>query len=106
MDLRSLIDQLIHRQSDKVTEHDVHYRTHAGHRGAHTDARYACFRNWRVDDPLSAELFYQSREHFKRRTRLSDIFADDKNSWIAAHLFGKSFIDGLPESDFADRRRL
>ena len=38
VDLRRLIDQLIHRQGEKVAEHDIHHRPHAGHGRADADA--------------------------------------------------------------------
>ena len=38
MDLRRLIHDLIHRQSDEIAEHDVHHRPHPGHGRADADA--------------------------------------------------------------------
>ena len=101
MNLRRLIDHLVHRQRDEVAEHDVDHRSHAGHRRADPDAGDARFRNRRIDHALGAELLYQPRQNFERRARLGDIFADDENRGIAAHLLGERFVDCLGEGDFA-----
>ena len=38
VNLRRLVDHLIHRQRDEIAEHDVDDRPHAGHRRADADA--------------------------------------------------------------------
>ncbi len=101
VNLRRLIDHLVHRQRNEVAEHDVDDRPHAGHRRADTDTGDPRFGNRRVDHALGAEFFYQSRQNFERRARLGDIFADDEHRRIAAHLFGERFVDRLAEGDFA-----
>ena len=60
VNLRRLIDQLVHRQGDKIAEHDVDDRTHAGHRRADTDTGDAGFGDRRVDDAFGAEFFDQA----------------------------------------------
>jgi hypothetical protein len=101
MDLRRLVHQLIHRQRDKIAEHDVHHRAHTGHRRADADTGNARLRNRRVDHALGAEFFHQPRQHFKRRARFGNIFADDKHRRIAPHFFGEGLIDRLAKGDFA-----
>ena len=61
----------------------------------------AGFGDRRIDHALCAEFFDQARKHFERRARLGDIFADDENRRIAAHLFGQGFVDRLGEGDLA-----
>ncbi len=101
VNLRRLIDHLVHRQGDKIAEHDVDHRAHAGHRRADADAGDARFRNRRIDHTLGAEFLHQPRENFERRAGFRNVFADDKNRRIPAHLFGEGFIDRLGEGDFA-----
>ena len=43
------------------------------------------------------------RQHFERRARLGDVFADDEHRRIAAHFLGQRFVDRLGEGDFASR---
>ena len=81
----------------KIAEHDVDDRTHAGHRRADADAGDAGFRDRRIDHPLGAEFFHQPGQHFERRARFGDIFADDKDRRIAAHFFGQRFVDRLAQ---------
>ena len=99
VNLRRLVDHLIHRQRDEIAEHDVDDRPHASHRRADADAGDARLGNRRVDDALGAEFFHQPRENFERRAGFGDIFADDKNRRIAAHFFGERFVDRLGEGD-------
>ena len=101
VNLRRLIDHLVHRQRDEVAEHDVDDRPHAGHRRADADAGDARFGNRRVDHALRAEFFHQPGKNFERRARFGDIFADDEHGRIAAHFFGQRFVDRLAEGDFA-----
>src|SRR5262249_4028871 len=99
MYLSCLVHQLIHRQSKKVAEHDIHHRAHPGHGRAYPYSADAGFRNRRIDDALLAKFFHQTGKHFERRTSLCDVFADDEHRRIAAHLLGQGFIDSLSESD-------
>ena len=101
VNLRGLVDHLIHGQRNKIAEHDVDHRPHAGHRRADADTGNAGFRNRRVDDALGAELFHQPGQNFERRARLGDIFADDKHRRIAPHFFGQRFVDRLAKGDLA-----
>ena len=51
---------------------------------------------------LGAELFHQAGEHFERMARFGDIFAQNKDARVAAHLFGQRFADGLRQGQFAN----
>ena len=102
MDFRRLINQLVHRQGNKIAEHDVDHRAHAGHGSANANTGNASLGDRRIDHAFRAEFFHQSRKDFKRRPRLGDIFADDKYSRVSAHLFGQRFVDGLGEGDFSN----
>ena len=97
MNLGGLVHHLVHGEPDEIAEHDVDHRTHAGHRGAHGNAGEAGFRNRRVEHALGAELFHQAGEHFERMARFGDVFAQNEDARIAAHLFGQRFADGLRE---------
>ena len=48
-----------------------------------------------------AKFLHQSRQNFERRSRFGDVFTDDEHRRIAAHFFGKRFVDRLAEGDFA-----
>src|SRR5947209_19472310 len=105
MSFGGLVHHLVHGQGDEVAKHDVNHGTKTGHRSAHGDAGESSFRNRSIDNPFGAELFDQSGENFEGRTGLSDVFADDADTRVAAHLFSERFANGLRKGKFALRHR-
>ena len=102
MNLGGLIHHLVHREGQEVAEHDVDHRAHAGHRRADTYAGETSFGDGRIDDAVGAEFFDESGEDFERCAGLRDVFAEDADAGIAAHLFGESFAHGLRECQFSN----
>jgi hypothetical protein len=100
MDLRRLVDHLIHHQCQEVAEHDVHDGAHAGHRRADGQPGEPRLGNRRVDDALGAELLDKPLDHLEGRARFGDILAEQHDARIAPHLFGQGLADRVAESDF------
>ena len=97
--LGGLVGDLVHGQGQEIAEHDVDHRPHAGHGGADADAGKAGFGDRRVDHAGRAELLDQPAEHLERRAGLGDVFADDEDAGVAAHLLGQRLVHGLREGD-------
>ena len=95
--LGRLVDELVHRQRDKVAEHNVHNRAHPGDRGTNTEASNTRFGDGRIDDALCAEFIDHAGEHFEDGAGFSHILADDKDARIAAHLFADRLADCFGE---------
>ena len=100
MDLRGLVDHLVHDDRQEVAEHDVDDRPHAGHRGADAEAGEAGFRDRRVDDAVLAELVDEAGQHLEGRARFGHVLAHQDDRRIAAHFFGDRFLDGVAEGQF------
>ena len=101
VDLGCLVGHLVHGEGDEISEHDVNHGAKAGHRGAHGQAGEAGFGNRCINHALGTELFYQPRQNFERRARLSHILAENTDTRIAAHFFRQRFADCLREGQFA-----
>src|ERR1700676_126967 len=97
VDLRRLIHHLVHRQRQKIAEHDIHHRPHSRHRRPNTHARKSRFRNRRVNHPLGSKLFHQARKHFDRRPRFRNVLAQYAHPRIAPHFFRQRFPNRLCE---------
>ncbi len=103
MDFRRLVDDLIHRQSEEVAEHDVDDGTHTRHGAPTPRPVMPGFGDGRVEDAFGAKFLNQAGEHFKWRASFGHIFTHDEDAWVAAHLFGQCLADGLRQRDFAHR---
>ena len=88
MHLRSLVHDLIHRQRDEITEHDVDYGTHAGHGTPHSQSGNTCFRDRCINHTRGPKLFDQSYKHLESSAGFGHIFAHDENTWITTHFLG------------------
>ena len=102
MDFGGLVHHLIHGEPDEIAEHDVDHRAHAGHRGAYGDTSEARFRDRRVEHALGAEFVHQSGQDLERMARFGDIFAENEDARIAAHLFSQRFSDRLRQRHFTN----
>src|SRR5262245_37371387 len=60
MQLGGVIDELIHRQSNEVDEHDFHYRAKSGGRRADGESHHRSFADGRVDYTILAESLSES----------------------------------------------
>ncbi len=102
MNLRGLIDQLIHHQSQEIPEHDVDDRPQTRHRGSDANAGESSLGDWGIDDTLLSELLHEARQHLERGSRFGNVFPENTHPWIAAHLFCQGLPDGLAEAQLAD----
>src|SRR5260221_10814745 len=73
MHLRRLVKDLVHRQTDEVTKHNIYDWTHARHGCTDAHTSNTLLRNRRVNHTLGAKLFDQPGKHFERGTSLRDI---------------------------------
>ena len=99
VDLRRLVDHLIHHQRQEVAEHDVDDRAHAGHRRTDGQAGKPGLGDRRVDHALRAELLHQPLHHLEGGARFGDVLAEQHDARIAAHFFGQRLADRLAEAD-------
>jgi hypothetical protein len=86
VDLRGLIDDLVHRDKAKRHLPPVDDRAEAGARSTNRHAGQRRFGNWRRADPLGAELPEQRRNGVGRHV---------EDLGIAPHLLGDRFERGL-----------
>ena len=96
-----LVHHLIHGQREEVAEHDVDDRAQAGHGRADADSGEAGFGDRRVEHALGAEFFHEAGEHFEWRSRFGDVFAENADARVAAHLFGEGLAHRLRKCEFA-----
>src|SRR5882724_5959533 len=104
MYFRRLVHHLVHRQRQKIAEHDVDHRPHSRHRRANTHSRESRLRNRRVNHALRAEFFHQAGKHLERRSRLGHILAKNAHSRVAPHFFRERFSNCLCERQFPRSR--
>src|SRR6266478_2639649 len=93
--LGRLVHHLVHRQRQKIPEHDIHHRPQSRHRGPHSHPRESCFRNRCINHALRAELLHQPRQYFERCSRFRHVLAENAHPRIAPHLFRQRFADRL-----------
>ena len=95
VNLRGLIDHLVHNERREITEHDVDDGTHARHCSPHGNARETGFGDRRIQHALGAELVDEPREDLEYRTGFRDVFTANEHPRVAAHLFRHRFTDGF-----------
>ena len=95
MNLRGLIDHLVHDERREITKHDVDNRAHAGHCGANSHACEAGLGDRRVEHALGAELVDEAAENLEYRAGFRDVLTTNENPRIAAHFFRHRFADGF-----------
>ena len=100
MRLRCLVHHLIHGQRQEIAKHDVDDRPQSSHGGANSNACEAGLGDRRIEDALSAEFFHESREHFERRSRLGNVFAENTHTRVAAHFLGQRLAYRLRKCEF------
>src|SRR5688572_27584154 len=98
MDLRRLIRNLIHNESAKIAEHNVHDVAHACHCSADSQTRNARFRDGCVKDALRAELFNETGQYLEGCSRFGNVLTQHEHSWVAAQFFCQRFSDRVTES--------
>src|SRR5215831_4038025 len=101
VNLGSLVYDLVHRQPNEITKHNVDDGAHTGHSRSNPKTADAGLRDGRIDHALRAEFLNESREYFEWRPRFGDILTHDKNGRISAQLFSQGFADRLTKGDLA-----
>src|SRR5260221_302153 len=104
VNFRRLVHQLIHRQRQKIPEHDVHNRPQTSHRRAHAHPGKPRLRNRCIQHALRPKLFHQSGQHLERRPCLRHVFSKNAHARIAPHLFRQCFAHRLRKCQFPNRR--
>ena len=88
MDLCCLVHDLVHRQSNKVTKHDIDDGTHARHRHAYPHAGNACLGDGCVNHTRGSKFFDQARKHFEWCASFGYVFTHHEDPWVAPHFLG------------------
>src|SRR5215472_6921977 len=101
VNLGSLVYDLVHRQPNEITKHNVDDGAHSGHSRSNPQTADAGLRDRRIYDALGTEFFNQSREYFKWRSGFGDILTHNKHTWISAQLFSQGFTDSLTKGNLA-----
>ena len=78
MQFRGMVDQLIHRQGDKVDEHDLDNGSEPRRCRADSETHDRAFADRRVDHPIRAKLFSESFSDAEGAAE-GDVFAEDVN---------------------------
>ena len=86
MQLGGVVDELVHRQSNEVDEHDFHHRPESGSCRANSESHDRSFADGCVDHTVLAESFGKSGGDTERPAQ-SDVFTKEIDRWVAAHLF-------------------
>ena len=76
MQLGGVVDELVHRQSNEVDEHDFHYRAESGSCRADSESHDRSFADGCVDHTVLAESFGESGGDTERPAQ-RDVFAEE-----------------------------
>ena len=105
--LGGVVEKLVHADADEVHEHQLGDGAHAGGGGADGGADEGGFGERGVQHALVAELLDQAARGAERAApgvndaqvlaagAAGDLLAHDDDGFVAAHLLGESFVDGL-----------
>jgi len=94
MQFGSMVDELVHCQSDEVDEHNFHHRPEPGGSRADGESHYCPFADGCVDDAVLAESLSESVGDTKWSAQ-RDVFAKKIDRRVAAHLFVQAGTDCL-----------
>ena len=102
--LRSLVDELLHRDRQEVLVHDLHDRAHALDRGADPAADDRHLGDRGVSDALGTELVEQALRHGHRPAHLGDVLTHDEHALVLAQRLSESVTHGLAIGQLRHRR--
>src|SRR5689334_15355444 len=87
-----MIHQLIHRKGDEINEHNFDHRSESGKSSADREAHNGAFAYWRIHDAVRAKGLRKPSRNTEWPAQ-RNIFAEEVNRAIAAHLFMQSGTD-------------
>jgi hypothetical protein len=99
VDLRRVVDDLVHRDDREVHGHQLDHGAQAGHRRPHPQAHEPGLADRRVDDPLLAELAQQAAGDLERALVLRDVLAHHEDALVALHLLAHRLGQRLAVGD-------
>ena len=95
-----VIDDLIERDERKTPSHELDNRSKPGHGRTDAETRKSIFADRRIDDPFRSKAFEQTLTDFVSAVVFGDLFAHQKNIWIALQFLCERFIESLTVSNF------
>ena len=95
--LRRLVDQAVHREREKVSEHDLEHGSHPRDRRAVGGAGHRQLGDRRVEDALGAVLLVQAGRDREDATGERDVFAEQDHALVARELLVERVVNSLPE---------
>ena len=98
------IDDLVHRLHREVEGHEFDDRAQACKGRAYTEPGKTMFGDRRIDHPAGAEFLQQPLRDFIGAFVFGDLFADDENAVVAAHLLGHRVAQGFAHGKCDHRR--
>ena len=101
-----LADELIDRGPDEIGELDLRDCPLASECGSESDADYGSFGQWRVDDPVFAELFQQALGGEEHASTGTHVFTHHEHGGIALHFLTEGFPYGFNNAFYCHRSRL
>jgi hypothetical protein len=99
-----MVRQLVHRQGQKIHEHDFHHRPQAGHGGPHCSTDDGGLGDRRVAHPLPAEPLEKTTRDAEGSSGSAHVLAQKHHRGILRHRVGESAVDRLPEPDLGHGR--
>jgi len=93
--LGCLVENLVSADHVEVHVHQFDDRAQAGHRCADGHSYEALLADRRIDDAAFAELFHHVARHAEEAAIVADIFPDQEDAFIAAHLIAHGLVDCL-----------
>jgi hypothetical protein len=99
VDLRGVVDDLVHGEQREVDRHDLDDRAQAQHGRAHRGADEALFGDGGVADPALAELLEHPLGDLVGALEDPDLLAHEHHVLVAVHLRAQGLSQSLPVSD-------
>src|SRR5262245_1239860 len=93
--LGRIVGQQIEAAGNKIDELKLSDRLHAHQPGATRGADDRSFRNWRVDNALRAKVIDEAFSYFESAAINAYVFTNQKDSWVAFHLFPKALTNSF-----------
>src|SRR5205823_13330924 len=98
--VQRVVDDLIARDERKTPGHELDNWLKPGHGRTDAETRKSIFADRRIDDPFRSKAFEQTLADFVSAVVFGDLFAHQKNIWIALEFFSERFIESLTVSNF------
>ncbi|MBP2684865.1 MAG: hypothetical protein H6Q79_2904 [Deltaproteobacteria bacterium] len=96
MDLRYVVDDLVHRHQAEVDRHQLRDRPQAAHRRPDRGSDDRFLRDRGVQDPPAAELVVKPPCDRVGTPPHAHLFSHDQDAFVAQHLFPQRFPNGIP----------